>query len=88
MPQFTTAACFTVLVGMSRTFTLEEQVEGLKGFTTTDPHQFAIKTSVLETFGRLQSLRNYIQSGKPVDDERFARDLATVLGEVPRARRS
>jgi hypothetical protein len=73
---------------MGRTYTLEEQIEGLREVTTSSPHQFAVKTSILETLGRLQSLRNHIQSGKLVDDESFAKCLATALGEPPKLRRS
>lgn len=73
---------------MGRTYTLEEQIEGLKGFTTTDPHQFTIKNSIMATLGKLQAVRNRLQSGEKLDEDKFAFDLATALGEPPRARRS
>ena len=71
-----------------RVFTLEELSEGLREFTTVSPQQFAIKTSLLETIGRLQTMRNQLQTGKKLDDDKFARDLATVLGEPPQGTRS
>lgn len=71
-----------------RTFTLEEQIEGLRGMTTTTPQQFAIKNSILETLGRLQNMRSRIETYQKVDSDRFAADLATVLGQPPNGRRS
>jgi len=73
---------------MSRTFTLEELKHGLEEFTTVSPQQFAIKSALLETLGRMQSMRNQLQTGRKLDDDKFAYDLATVLGEPPRQRRS
>lgn len=71
-----------------RTYTLEELEHGLQEFTTTSPQQFAIKSSVLETLGRLKSIRNQLQSSKFINNDKFAHELATVLGDVTQQRRS
>jgi hypothetical protein len=73
---------------MSRTYTLEELKHGLEEFTTVSPQQFAVKSALLATLGQLQAMRNHLQTGKKLDDDKFACDLATVLGEVPTGRRS
>jgi hypothetical protein len=71
-----------------RTYTLEELEHGLQGFTTVSPHQFTIKSAILETLGRLKSMRNQLQSPKFVNNDKFAHELATVLGDVTQQRRS
>ena len=71
-----------------RTYTLEELEHGLQEFTTVTPQQFAAKNSILETLGRLKSIRNQLQSTKFVSNDKFAHELATVLGEVTQHRRS
>ena len=71
-----------------RTYTLEELKHGLEEFTTVSPQQFAIKSALLATLGRMQEMRNQIQTGKNLDNDKFAHDLATVLGEPPKQRRS
>lgn len=71
-----------------RTYTLEEQIEGLKGMTTTSPQEFAIKNSILESLGRLQTMRNRLQRGEKLNEDKFAVDLATVLGQPPNRQRS
>ena len=71
-----------------RTYTLEELENGLKEFTTVSPQQFTIKSALLGTLNLLQAMRNQLQTGKKLDDDKFAYDLATVLGEPPRRRSS
>lgn len=70
------------------THTLEEQIDGLQGLITSSAAQYTVKTAILETLNRLRAMRNSLRTGDKIDNDKFANDLATVLGEPPRRRSS
>lgn len=66
---------------MSRKLTLEEQRDGLAKLTTNNPYQYEAKMRVTDTINKLIALREQIEKGPGnVDSDRFAEDLAAVLG--------
>ena len=69
---------------MSKRLTLEEQRDEISKLITSNSQQYAAKIAVLDTLNRLLSLRRQIEKGPgQLDDNRFAEDLAAVLGDSP-----
>jgi hypothetical protein len=69
---------------MSKKLTLEEQHEGLRKMPISGMAQHELKITILATLTKLIALRKQIEQGPgQVDNDRFAEDLAAVLGDSP-----
>ena len=69
---------------MSIKLTLEEQRDFLQRFVTNGPKEYQAKKVIFQTLNGLIALRRSLEGGPDtVNSDKFAEDLAAVLGESP-----
>ena len=69
---------------MSNKLTLEEQRDIFKNFVTSGPKEYYAKKAIFQTLNGLIALRKSVEGGPDnVNSDKFAEDLAAVLGDSP-----
>lgn len=62
--------------------TLDQQISGLEGWTTSDAEQFRTKQTVLSTLRKLKAIRSQFEFQRP-NEGKVVSLLLDVLGEHP-----